>query len=125
MRQDLNWFIRFLHQFNGKAILVKNPIQQPHTLHIDASLTGLGRVWGNSVYSTPIYPFPTFEMGIVHWEMFNVLLALRVWGHHWKHSLVRFYCDNLAVVQVVQTSKTKHPFLAACIRNIWYCYSLY
>ena len=119
MRQDLNWFIRFLHQFNGKAILVKNPIQQPHTLHIDASLTGLGGVWGNRVYSTPIYPFPTFEMGIVHWEMFNVLLALRVWGDHWKHSLVRFYCDNLAVVQVVQTSKTKDPFLAACIRNIW------
>ena len=67
MSQDLNWFIRFLHQFNGKAILVKNPIQQPHTLHIDASLTGLGGVWGNRVYSTPIYPFPTFETGIVHW----------------------------------------------------------
>ena len=58
-------------------------------------------------------------MGIVHWEMFNILLALRVWGDLWKNSLVRFYCDNLAVVQVVQTSKTKDPFLAACIRNIW------
>ena len=51
--------------------------------------------------------------------MFNILLALGVWGDLWKNSLVRFYCDNLAVVQVVQTSKTKDPFLAACIRNIW------
>ena len=119
VKQDIHWFIRFLPQFNGKAILVKSPIQQPHTLQIDASLTGLGGVWGSRVYTTPIYPIPTFEMGIVHWEMFNILLALRVWGDHWKHSLVRFYCDNLAVVQVVQTSKTKDPFLAACIRNIW------
>ena len=52
--------------------------------------------------------------------MFNILLALRVWGNQWKHSIVRFHCDNLAVVQVVKTSKTKDPFfLAACIHNIW------
>ena len=51
--------------------------------------------------------------------MFNILLALRVWGNHWRHFIVKSHCDNLAVVQVVQTSKTKDPFLAACIRNIW------
>ena len=51
--------------------------------------------------------------------MFNILLALRVWGNQWKHSNVRFHCVNLAVVQVVKTSQTKDPFLAACIRNIW------
>ena len=58
-------------------------------------------------------------MGIVHWKMFNILLALRVWGNQWEHSIVKFYCDNLAVVQVVKTSKTNGPFLAACIHNIW------
>ena len=63
IKQDIQWFIRFLPQFNGSAILVKTPIQQPHTLHIDASLTGLGGVWGNRVYTTPIYPISTFEMG--------------------------------------------------------------
>ena len=119
MRQDICWFLQFLPRFNSRAILVKNSIQEPHTLHIDASLTGLGGVWGNKVYATPIYPIPDFKTGIVHWEMFNILLALRVWSNHWRHSIVKFHCDNLAVVQVVQTSKTKDPFLAACIRNIW------
>ena len=28
-------------------------------------------------------------------------------------------CDNEACVHVVATSKTKDPFLGACIRNIW------
>ena len=41
-----------------------------------------------------------------------------MWGTIWRHSIVRFHCDNLAVVQVVKTSETKDPFLAACIRNI-------
>ena len=32
---------------------------------------------------------------------------------------MKFHCDNLAVAQVVQISKAKDPFLAACIHNIW------
>ena len=119
MKQDIQWFLQFLPKFNGVTILKKDPIKEPHTLHIDASLTGLGGVWNKNVYSTPVYTIPGFCMTIVHWEMFNILLALRVWGNQWKHSIVKFYCDNLAVVQVVQTNKTKDPFLAACIRNIW------
>ena len=51
--------------------------------------------------------------------MFNILQALRVWGNQWQHSIVRFHCDNLAMVQGVKTCKTKDPFLAACIHNIW------
>ena len=29
------------------------------------------------------------------------------------------FCDNMAVVQVVDLGKSKDDFLAACIRNIW------
>ena len=111
MRQDIHWFIHFLPKFNDRAILVKSPIQESHTIHIGASLTGLGGVWGNKIYATPIYPIPDFKMEIVHWEMLNILLALRVWGNRGMHSIVKFHCANLA--------KTKDPFLAACIRNIW------
>ena len=118
-RQDIKWFTTFLPHFNGITILKKEPIKDSNTLHIDASLTGLGGVWGHRVYSTPIYPISDFKHKIVHLEMFNILLALRTWGDFWQHSTVSLFCDNLAVVQVVETSKTKDPFLAACIRNIW------
>ena len=118
-RQDVKWFTTFLPHFNGITILKKEPIRDSNTLHIDASLTGLGGVWGHRVYSTPIYPISDFELKIVHLEMFNILLSLRTWGDFWQHSTVSLFCDNLAVVQVVETSKTKDPFLAACIRNIW------
>ena len=69
----------------------------------------------DKVYATPVYGFPQFTMKIVHREMFNILLALRVWGHYWRHSIIEMHCNNLAVVQVVATGKTKDLFVAACI----------
>ena len=51
--------------------------------------------------------------------MVNILVALRLWARFWASSSVVFHCDNLAVVQVVASGKTKDSFLNACIRNIW------
>ena len=33
---------------------------------------------------------------------------------------VQIFCDNEAVVTVINSSKTKDPFLATCIREIWF-----
>ena len=30
------------------------------------------------------------------------------------------HCDNVAVVSVLKTGKTRDPYLVACVRNIWY-----
>ena len=40
-------------------------------------------------------------------------------GGHWVHSSIEIFCDNLALVQVVTSDKTREPILGACIRNIW------
>ena len=48
-----------------------------------------------------------------------MLVALTVWGKLWTSTHVPFFCDNEAVVQVIGNSRTKDPFLAACLRNIW------
>ena len=51
--------------------------------------------------------------------MINVVIALRVWGSHWAGSQILFFCENAAVVQVVDSGKTRDPLLASCLRNIW------
>ena len=56
---------------------------------------------------------------IVHLEMLNVVVALRLWGGHWRNGCITIFCDNYSVVQVIMSGKTKDPFLALCIRNIW------
>ena len=117
--QDLNWFLTFLPQFNGITCINKAIIAEDHTLHVDASLTGLGGVWSNRIYASPIIQLTCFDLKIVHLEMLNILVALRKWQNFWLHSTVKSFCDNKAVVQVVESGKTKDPYLAACICNIW------
>ena len=117
--KDLTWFLVFLPRFNGITYINKDPIPQGHTLHIDASLTGLGGVWNKEVYATPLFNVYQKDLTIVHLEMLNLVIALKLWAGNWAHSTVKFYCDNSAVVQVVQTGRTRDDMLALCLRNIW------
>ena len=117
--RDLAWFCNFLGNFNGISFIDKTVIPHNHTLHVDASLTGLGGIWCDRVYATPIIPFIHWDLKIVHLEMLNLLVAIRKWKHCWSHSKVKVHCNNMAIVQVVGSGKTKDPYLAACLRNLW------
>ena len=113
--RDLNWFSRFLTKFNGVAFFSHDPVH--FHIELDASLQGLGAVCGNEVYAVPV------ELGykgyqIVHLEMLNILVAMRVWAHIWHEKRVVIHCDNQAVVAVINSGKTRDPVLAAITRNI-------
>ena len=64
------------------------------------------------MYATPIHNLGGLQLKIVHLEMLNIVIALRTWGSFWYHSNITVYFDNLGVVFVVKTGKTKDPFLA-------------
>ena len=51
--------------------------------------------------------------------MLNVVVALKVWSQLWANKKVKIFCDNQAIVEVLNTGKTKDPFLATCARNVW------
>ena len=57
---------------------------------------------------------------IVHLEMVNILIAVRLFKRQWASSRVLIHCDNEAVISVLRTGKTRDPYLAACASNIWY-----
>ena len=99
--KDLAWFLVFLPEFNGVTYIRKFEIPHNHTLHVDASLTGLGGIWNDEDYATPIFNVDQRALKIVHFEMLNLVIALKLWASQWSHSVVKFHCDNSAVVQVV------------------------
>ena len=90
-----------------------------YTVELDACLTGLGGACKNMVYHVPI-TLGYRQFTIVHLEMINILVALRLFGNTWKGNRVLIKCDNEAVVSVLRTGKARNPFLGACARNIWY-----
>ena len=62
---------------------------------------------------------------IVHLEMVNIFLALKVFTHFWQKSRILIRCENQAVVTVLNTGKTRDPYLAACARHVWYLASVH
>ena len=117
--KDLIWFIRFIPAFNGATYFNKKLPSPSNHVFIDASLTGLGAYWDGRAYATPVHSILGFELGIVQLEMFNILLALRCWADSWTHQSILIHCDNKAVVQVIQSGKSRDGFLSICLRNIW------
>ena len=113
---DLNWFIQFLPQFNGKAFISHRPITEE--IELDASLQGLSARWGHQVYTISI-PLGFKNFTIVHLEMLNILVAICTWACQWQGKTVRIFCDNAAVVSVLNSGKTRDLTLAAIDRNIF------
>ena len=62
-QRDLNWFQKFLPQFNDKAFFVYHPVRV--TIELDACLQGLGAVYMNQVYSVSIAGYCQ-NLSIVH-----------------------------------------------------------
>ena len=115
--RDLLWFDTFLPFYNGVSLYGHKPTTD--TLELDACLTGLGGCWSNVVYHLPIQKGHA-NLGIVHLEMVNILVALRIYGQLWRGKRILVKCDNHAVVQVLTSGKTRDPFLGACARNVWF-----
>ena len=117
--QDIDWFLRFLPLYNGITCIKKAPIEGQDTLYLEACLTDMGVVLQNRVYATPRCDIVGFELNIAHLEMLNLVVAIKTSGKFWRYSSIIIYCDNMSVVQLVQTSKTRNPFLALCIHMVF------
>ena len=70
------------------------------------------------VYAAPIPVYMDFQPNITHLEMLNIMVAPRLLAKDWAGSSVTFHCDNLAVVQVVNSGKTRDTLRNVCIRHI-------
>ena len=114
-KRDLNWFCEFLPHFNGSAFFKHDNIDGE--IELDACLEGLGAIYNNHIYAISISK-GYMHMGIVHLEMLNILVALRVWAKQWATKTISVKYDNEAVVTILQSGKTRDPLLAAICRNI-------
>ena len=114
--QDLSWFNTFLTNFNGVTYYDKKfPTDQ---VYLDACLTGLGGHYGSMIYALDI-PLGYGNYDICHLEMLNIVVASKLWAAHWRDRKIRIFCDNMLVVQVMNTGRARDQTLATCARNIW------
>ena len=117
IRLDLRWFIQLLPELQGVHLM--RFLVTDITLTVDSCLTGAGAVTDSEFY-TLHYPAHLLarHLNISLLEMFNVLIAFRLWAHTWRQHNVMVLSDNAAVVATLQAGRAQHPFLRASAREI-------
>ena len=85
-QRDLLWFIQFLIPFNGIVTFRCSPVL--YHVFVDATLVGMGAVWGKRVYTAGI-PWELWgRYSITQYEMYNIVVAAWTWGHLWQDKVV-------------------------------------
>ena len=118
--KDIAWFNAFLIKFNGRTFFSKHFHNPVSNVYLDASLIGLGGVWMNKVYQCLVPSIDvTHNVSIVHYEMINILLAIRLWAKELHNKCLCFHCDNMAVVSILNSGRGQDSLLLSIARNIW------
>ena len=119
--KELKWWSMFLSSFNGVAFIPSPVWMEPDvSMATDSCLDGCGGICDNQIFHSK-FPVSIIDQGLpIHkLEFLAVLVGARVWGHKFRGLKIRMYCDNKSVVDVINSSKTKDPFMATCLRELW------
>jgi hypothetical protein len=50
-------------------------------------------------------------------ELFPIVLALEIWGEYLQNKCVTFYCNNKAVVYIINKQTSKDPSIMKLVRR--------
>ncbi len=110
-REDLSMWLTFLDSYNGVSIIRQRPITPSTSVKLfsDASKLGFGATYGSD-WVQGEWSQACKSLNIAVLELYPILHIVQLFGHKLASSSVLFYCDNQAIVQVInkQTSKDKH-----------------
>ena len=131
IKQDLETWLSFLQQFNGKAMFHHSQgVGQPDiTLHTDSSGS-----WGCAAiiaqeYITVKWPSDIPRSNLALLELYPIVLASYIWSRELANLNVKIFCDNLAVVHIINNLKSKDQVIMKLVRlftlncltsNIWF-----
>ena len=127
-RLDIDWWNRYLRRFNGVEMLYPT---DPLDLNLDQLLDtealvncgdaqpmGGGSYFGNEYWSRQ-FPRRLQDPKVpIHLkEFWVVVVSAWLWGERWRGSLVYIFCDNSAVVDVLQKERPKDPAMQELLRE--------
>ncbi len=114
----------FLKSWNGKNFFL-NQFWESSTslrLYTDASgSVGFGGIHGSQWFQgrwASHQSLGVAGISIAWQELYAIVVACYIWGAQWKNKRVLFYCDNAAVVAIVNTKKSKGEQIMKLVRSI-------
>ena len=116
---DVAWWIATLTKFKGKTPIPPSVWTPLTSFYTDASLEGFGVVWGKRALAG-LFPMELDKLDITKKEMVTVMAAVKHFFKDLANLKVKIYVDNQACVALLNYGVTRSPFLAACLREIFY-----
>ena len=130
-REDISWWDRYLRRFNGVEMLYNTDpllLTLDQLLDTDALVNcgdaqprGGGSYFGSKYWSRPFPDWLQQDDVPIHLkEFWTVLVSAWIWGEHWQGKLVHIFCDNTAVVQVLEKERPKDPNMLELLQEFLY-----
>ena len=127
MLSDIQWWLDFLPRFN-RVSLIKPSSWDFESLNFstDACLSGGGATCQTECIS---FVFPDcISPDNLHTnalELFTIIVSLKHWAPQLRGRKFIIACDNSAAVTVINSTRSKDPFMQRCLRQLWFTAALF
>ena len=117
----------FIDQWNGVGMFLSSQWDTSETLSLftDASgFIGYGGFFQTHWFHGKWLPHQHLGspgISILWQELFAIIVACHLWGSQWTSKRIKFHCDNLGVVEVINSRKSKVPRVMELVRALTLC----
>ncbi|XP_053395182.1 uncharacterized protein LOC123542500 isoform X1 [Mercenaria mercenaria] len=118
-RADLKAWSIFVEHFNGKCLFFSDRWVDSTVLclYTDSSNIGFGGYLGNYWFAEE-WPKTWYNLHISLKELFPIVLALEFWAPKMQNKCINFFCDNIAVVGLINKQTSRDPNIMCLVRRL-------
>jgi hypothetical protein len=119
-KRDLEVWLIFLRDYNGKHFFLQDWFFSPNTLHLfsDAS----GNIGYSAVFKTHwfagLFPDSWLPYNITLKELAPIVLAVEAWADEMRDHCIIFHTDNMDIVHCLNKFSSKEPTVMSLIRRL-------
>jgi hypothetical protein len=126
MRADLQWWDKFLHIFNGKALALHAAVPT-HMAVTDACNIAAGLSYrGDWAYVNWQLDLPQVaDLHINYKETVAIILAAYRWAPMWRNSHVQVLSDNITAKSIINKGTCKNRIVMGFIRELCWLSAIY
>ena len=121
IKKDYLWWQHFMYTYNGTSIMWMRSLRVVDSvIASDACLKGIGGTFASRYYRTklPIEWVNDDRYNIAHFELWAIIICVKLWGKMLNGRRFKVSCDNQAVVTVINTGYSKNSLLQAGLREL-------
>ena len=121
-RSDLQWWAMFLSEWNGVCMMTQLSKARPNASIIaDASGNwGCGAFCSSGKWFQIQWPDSWAPIHITVKELLPIVVACAVWGGSLKNLTIKVWCDNAAVVGIINSGRSRHSLIMHLMRCLFF-----